>query len=326
MISTIANVVIEQIACCVPQRQVSVYDYCNGLITEKEAKRLFRVTGFTKLRIADDGVTTSDLCHKAASKCTLRGIDALILVTQTPDYYLPATSHILQDRLGLGHNVLCYDINQGCSGYEYGLYLAALLVSSKQCQKVLLCAGDTISKLTSAADRATRTIFGDAGTATIIAAGSGEMYFNMASFGERAGAIIVPNSRHRKTDNGDEGYLYLDGNGIMNFTLEDVPVNIKELLDYAGIDISKIDLFACHQANKLILTTLAMKLDVSSDVLPFTAAEIGNTSSASIPLVLMNNKDKNLSKVLCCGFGVGLSIGSCIVDLSKTELLGVSKL
>lgn len=326
MLSTLENVKVESIACCVPKKHFTVFEYANGLVTEKEAKRLSKGTGFEKLRISDDGVTTADLCYFAALKCcgeNINDIDALIFVTQTPDYYLPATSHILQERLGLSKNTLCIDVNQGCAGYVYGLYLASLLVSSKQRKKVLLLAGDTISKLTSKEDRATRCIFGDAGTASIVTYSSetDRIAFNFETFGDRYSSIVVPNSRHRTSN--QDAYLYLDGMGIMNFTLGEVPENIEELLEHMGIGKEDISLYACHQANKLILSSLATKLDVSQEKIPFSAEEIGNTSSASIPLLLVDSKKELLNNVLCCGFGVGLTVGSCIVDFSKTEMIGV---
>lgn len=325
MLTTLKNVKIEKIACCVPKKHFSVFEYADGLVSEKEAKRLGKGTGFTKLRIVDDDVTTADLCYKAAIECCgddLSEIDGLIFVTQTPDYYLPATSHILQERLGLGKDIFCLDINQGCAGYVYGLYVAGLLISSCQCKKVLLLAGDTISKLTSKEDRATRCIFGDAGSASLLTCSETEkLAFNFESFGDRADAIVVPNSRHRISD--QEAYLYLDGMGIMNFTLNDVPVNIENLLRYCNLSKEDINTFICHQANKLILASLAMKLDVDLDKVPFTAGEIGNTSSASIPLVVSTLTNEQLGQVLLCGFGVGLTIGSCVVNLSKTEIIGV---
>ena len=329
MITTINGVAIDAIACAVPSNCFSIFDYCDGLVTEKEANRLSKNTGFEKLRITDNKTTTSDLCFNAAEHIfnsdgayRKSDIDGLIFVSQTSDYYLPATSHELQSRMGLSNNMLCFDINQGCSGYVNGLYLAALLVSSGQCRKVLLLTGDTASKLTSPTDRATRTIFGDAGTATIISVGEQNIVFNIQTFGDRFKAIIVPNSRHRKENLPDNsGYVSLDGMGIMNFTLDEVPKNIEQLLDYTKTSKSEIKLYACHQANKLILKSLADRLGVEQDKVPFIAGETGNTSSASIPLLLAEIADdkKLLQKVCCAGFGVGLSVASCIVDLSSTK-------
>lgn len=176
-------------------------------------------------------------------------------------------------------------------------------------------------------DRATRCIFGDAGTATIIEAGEQNVPFSFVSYGDRANAIIMENSRHRiKANPVNEGRLYLDGVEIMNFTLNEVPELVFELLKSSAIDICRISLFACHQANEMILRALAEKLKVSSDKIPFTAGKIGNESSASIPMVLNASQGADLSKVLCCGFGVGLSAGAFIYDFSETKFYEVSEL
>ncbi len=176
-------------------------------------------------------------------------------------------------------------------------------------------------------DRATRCIFGDAGTASIIEAGEQNVPFSFASYGDRSNAIIMENSRHRiKYNPANEGLLYLDGAEIMDFTLNEVPELIIDLLKSREIDISTISLFACHQANEMILRALAEKLHVSSDKIPFTAGEIGNESSASIPMVLNASQGADLSQVLCCGFGVGLSAGAFIYDFTETKFYEVSEL
>lgn len=169
-------------------------------------------------------------------------------------------------------------------------------------------------------------IFGDAGTASIISQIDNDgIFFNINTYGDRYQAIITENSRHRKSQYNRGGLLSLDGMGIMNFTLNDVPVNMKKLEDFTGIDNSEIDLYVCHQANKLILDALADKIGVVRDKLPFAASETGNTSSASIPLMLCREQydSSKLEKVMLCGFGVGLACASCITDLSQTKILDV---
>ena len=330
MANCLEGISIESISCCVPRNQYTLTEYAPELFNEKSARRMAKGTGFSSLRIADDNTTTADLCIKAAESIfqeeKIENIGALVFVSQTPDYVLPATSHILQERLGLRNDVLCLDINEGCSGYVAGIYTAGLL--ARQLNKsVCLLGGDTISKLTSPVDRATRSIFGDAGTATIVAPGPQNVYFSFASYGDRADAIIVENSRHRRVDEAvNDGCLYLDGVGIMNFTLNEVPALMKDLCREANMDMADISLFACHQANKMILQSLADKLSVPVDKIPFTAGDCGNESSASIPMVLTASQDKDLTKVLSCGFGVGLSAGAFIYDFSRTKFYGVSEI
>lgn len=206
MLSKFENINVDVISACLPDKVLSLVEYAPDLITEKEVKRFVKNTGFSHLAIADDNVTASDLCFEAAenifknSAYSKNDIDALVFVSQTPDWYLPATSHYLQHKLGLSDDVLCFDINEGCSGYVQGLYLASVLIQSKQCKKVLLLAGDTISKITDPADRATRLIFGDSGTASIISnSGKNCIYFNINTYGSRYKAIITENTRHRST-------------------------------------------------------------------------------------------------------------------------------
>lgn len=330
MVNCVKGINIEAISCAVPARKLSIQEYAPDLLTEKSAKRMAKGTGFSSLRISDDDTTTADLVVAAAEPLLddfgRENIGALIFVSQTPNYVLPATSHILQAKLGLPNNIFCVDINEGCSGYVTGLYTAGML--AKQINKsVCLLGGDTISKITSPTDRATRCIFGDAGTATIVSPGKQDVNFVFASYGDRSNAIIMENSRHRKVKNPiNDGYLYLDGIGIMNFTLNEVPDAIDELLKANDLARKEISLYACHQANKVILTSLADKLGVSQDKIPFTAGEIGNESSASIPLVLTASQQSDLSNTLCCGFGVGLSVGACIYDFSGTKFYGVKEI
>lgn len=333
MITHINGINIHSIACAVPKQKLSLVEYAPDLFDEKAAKRMAKGTGFASLRISDDDTTTADLCVLAAEKMFVdidrRSIGALVFVTQTPDYILPATSHVLQEKLGLRNDIICLDINEGCSGYVTGIYVSAML--AKQLNTcVCLLVGDTVSKLTLPADRATRCIFGDAGTATIVEPGVQDTCFSFASYGDRFESIIMESSRHKlKADPLNGGKLYLDGIVVMNFTLNEVPELIKEMLAAEDIDINEISFFACHQANKIILQFLAERMNVQAGKIPFTAGENGNESLASIPMVLTAVQDfdgSDLSKVVCVGFGVGFSIGAFIYDFTNTRFYGVSEL
>lgn len=328
------NISIARIACSLPKQCFSLTEYMPSLFDEHSAERMAKRTGFSKLRIASEYMTAADLCQ-AAAEHVLEGIDrntvgGLVFVTQTPDYAVPATSHLLQERLNLRNDTFCLDINEGCSGWIEGLYIAALHCANTGCA-VCLLNGDTLSKITSPEDRATRSIFGDAGTATLIAPGEMRLPFLFKSYGDRPGAIILANyyqhrQNHPKPDGGSL-FVSLDGGEIMDFSLDEVPTAIEELLEKENLSKEDISIYACHQANKLILRHLADKLQVPREKIPFTAGEIGNESSASIPLVLTDQSTKaDVSRVLCCGFGVGLSIGVCIADFSRTEFLGVEEI
>lgn len=332
MFTEVNNIDIKSISCCVPKQVYSIMEYAPDLLkTEKTAKRMAKSTGITSLRIAPDNVTTSDLFQKA-SEPILNEIDrseigALVFVTQTPDYDAPATSHILQHKMGLSENTLCLDINEGCSGYVTGLYMATMLADKLQAP-ILLGAGDTCSKGTSPKDRATRCIFGDAATSTLVTPGHHKASFAFKSYGERWKAIIIENSAYRHVENPlNDGHTYLDGMAIMEFSLNEVPEVMESLIQKCNLVKDDIDLFACHQANKLILTSLAQKLDVPAERVPWVSKHVGNESSASIPMVLCNQPDMTVLKnVFCSGFGIGLSIGGCITDFSDTKTFGVNVL
>lgn len=325
MFVSLNGVRLAAIAATIPVNNPSIVERASNILDEKGAKRLSKTTGFTHLRIANSDTSTSDLCLRAASELSPSGVDGLIFVSQTPDYTLPATSHVLQHKLGLGQGTVCFDVNQGCSGYVQGLYLASLLVSTNQCSNVLLLVGDTISKMTNSEDRSTRCIFGDAGAATLIQAGDGVISFGIESWGENFRTILTENNRHGTEKFHGADFLAMDGMGVMNFTLNEVPVHMERSAKIAGLLLSDIQLFACHQANKLILASLADRLGISHERLPFACEKIGNTSSASIPLLLAEKYSDatvgdDLRRVMCCGFGVGLSAASAIVDLSQTRI------
>lgn len=330
---------IKSISCAVPARHFSILEYAPELLDERTAKRMTRSTGFAALRIAPDRMTASDLVVRAAEPI-LNDVDrseigAVVFVSRTQDYSIPATSHILQDRLRLGNDVLCLDINDGCSGWIKGLF-TAVVIAREINRSVLLTTGDTSSRLISPTDRATRCLFGDAATATLISpdshvinrTGGGADAFAFASFGERFDTIIVENSRSRKVEAPkNDGFMYVDGVEVMNFALNEVSELIEKFLVDNGLTKDDVSLYACHQANKRILTALADKLRVPRDIVPFVADEIGNTSSSSIPFVLTHSADSNrLNKILCCGFGVGLAIGVGLIDCSNTKFYGVSEL
>ena len=334
MMRYVDGVAISRISCALPKQKLSLVEYAPNLFDEKSAKRMAKGTGFSMLRIAPDEMTTADLCVAAAEQ-VLDGIDrstvgSLVFVTQTPDYTVPATSHVLQAQLHLRNDVLCLDINEGCSGWVTGLYTAAVLCKNTSAP-VCLLAGDTPSKTTATEDRATRSIFGDAGTATLIVPGEIRLPFLFKSYGDRPEAIQLANYYQYRQANSKTGggslFVSLDGGAIMDFSLEEVPAAIEEFLEAEAFTKADVSIYACHQANQLILNHMADKIGVPREKVPFTSGEIGNESSASIPLVLQAEAGKvDLSYVLCCGFGVGLSIGICLADFTKTEFLGVEEI
>lgn len=335
---------IAGIASCLP-KQVREIDSLSDIFGEKQIRRLKKSTGVEELHIVSNGQTASDLCVAAAEhlisemKINRSTIDAIVFVSFSPDFKGPPTSVIMQNRLGLKEDVVAFDITYGCSAYCYGLYQASMLIKAGGCERVLVCAGDTQSLMVNPKDRAMQVIAGDAGTATIVEKGEDIIPFYFKTIGSKYTDLIIPAGGYRLPSSEDTAIeetddagnirskndLFMDGMDVMNFALTEVPNAVHEILSFDNIEKDNIDLFAMHQPNKLILDHLAIDLEIASEKMPVGLQKTGNTASASIPLLFSVLKEQgkdfsNMKRVLCCGFGMGLSISSAIVNLSKTQI------
>lgn len=331
------NAKIKGISIVIPKNEKNLLDEVNLYDgNQKKINRVINSSGFLKRRVTENE-TTSDLCFQASldliEKLNIKksDIDALLFLSYTPDYIMPATSYVLHKKLELSQNCICMDIPQACSGYEIGLYQACMLINSG-CKKVLLLVGDSFSKFTDMFNNNTAPVFGDAGSATLIEfdKNAETMYFNLNSDGNGYDALICENGGFRnpvsKSDFYEDGkYKYnsrMDGGRIFDFTMNNVTPNIQELLDYAGIKIENINEFIFHQANKFILENIARKLNIEpSRISTKTLTEYGNQCGASIPCTISNTLREKVSnkniKCLLSGFGVGLSWASAIVNLDN---------
>lgn len=341
---------IKAVASVVPKNVVSL-----DTLYEKESKyrkKIIHTTGIENIRVADKDKTTVDYCINAANLLfkhdiiKKENIDGIVLVTQTGDYIMPASSVILQDRLGLRTDIVAFDINYGCSGYIYGLLQAFMLIETGICNNVLLCVGDTISKYINPNDKSVKMVMGDAASATIVSK-SFEInktdfifYTNGAGFKD----LIIPAGGNRsphipgitdKCESDEYGNvrcqenLYMNGLEIMNFSLEVVPILVNSILKKLSIRKEDIGLYCLHQANKFIVERLIKKLKIDSEKTPIFLNNIGNTGSASIPVLLSGISDisrYDLAKVLLCGFGVGLSAGVAITNMSRTIILPIKEM
>lgn len=310
-------------------------------LTESERAMLVKTTGVRMRHIAKNGVTTSDLCYASAEQLISRlgwnkdEIGLLIFVSQSPDYFLPATSIVLQARLGLSSNTAAFDINLGCSGYVYGLSVAASMMATGAFTKALVLAGDISSVGITPRDKSTWPLFGDAGTATALEYDeTSKSYFTLHSDGKGKDAIIIPDGglrspvnensftetevepgivRHRRN-------LWLNGLDVFNFSIREVPPNITALMNFAGVTPEEIDYFIFHQANKLMIETIRKKLKLPPEKVPYSLDDFGNTSSASIPLTIaarLADASQHPRKWILSGFGVGLSWASACIDTTK---------
>lgn len=331
------NVKIKGISTVVPRIEKSLLDEPNLYEgNQKKINRVINSSGFLKRRITGNE-TTSDLCLQAASDLLLNlkinrdEIDGLLFISYTPDYLMPATSYVLHKKLGLSQNCICMDIPQACSGYEIGLYQAAMLINSG-CKKVLLLVGDSFSKFSDMFNNNTAPVFGDAGSATFIEYDkcAKKTYFNINSDGNGFDALICENGGFRnlvqKSDfYEDNSFKYnsrMEGGRIFDFTMNNVTPNIEELLQYASMSIDDVDEFIFHQANKFILENIARKLNIAPErISTETLTNYGNQCGASIPCTISNILRDKVStqnvKCLLSGFGVGLSWASTIVNLDN---------
>ena len=342
MIGCVENVKLEAISTTVSKNRVPVEERCVSLISAKQAKRLIKGTGFEKLSIVPDGICTSDLCFNSAEQLFEKfgydrsSIGACIFLTQTADYLSPATAYYLQERLGLPKDITAFDVNLGCSGFVYGIYLASMILNLNPDRKVLFLCGDTASRNAYPNDTSMLPIAGDAGTAAVFGKCSDgrKIFYNINSDGSKADCLIVERGGYRKYKITDEfgnlkpiaeNYASMDGMAVMDFSLKDTPDNINALLDYAKIKPADLDTAFFHQANKIIVESLADKLKIDRSKVPFNSGEIGNTSSASIPVCMTELKKtadfKNYHTTLLSGFGVGMSIASMIMDLNDVNVL-----
>jgi 3-oxoacyl-[acyl-carrier-protein] synthase-3 len=336
----IDRIKIAGISACVPKNRENNKDYT--VIPEAERKLFMKTTGIEERRVAAPGVTTSDLCFAAAEKLVgelhwkKEEIGLLIFVSQSKDYFLPATSIILQDRLKLSKSTIALDIGLGCSGYINGLFAASSLMHSASIKKALLMVGDISTSSLSKTDKSTYPLFGDAGSVTALeftnVPGQNPWYFNIYNDGSGYDTIIIPDGCVRNPLN-EESFLFkeygegivrsrrnlwLNGLDVFTFSIREVPPSVEELLNYGQIAKEKIDYFVMHQANLLMNETIRKKLKFSPEAVPYSLTDFGNTSSASIPLTIVSRLREKVSssalKMLCSGFGVGLSWGNVILN------------
>jgi 3-oxoacyl-[acyl-carrier-protein] synthase-3 len=305
-------------------------EYSDLGLDEDAAKRLCKVMGFGSRYVVSGTQTTSDLCCIAAKKIfnemqiLPEEIDALIFVTQTPDFGAPATAVHMQHRLGLSTTSMCFDLRLGCSGFVYGLANAHALIESGF-NKVLLCVGDVASKLTPPNDHTISPIMGDAGSAILIEKQKSDSVFHMYSDGSGYDALIVPNSGIRKEPRFADhpALMKMDGAAVFNFTLKRVPGMVQALVDTSDLDQNDIDYFILHQPNKYILNNLSKKMKIDTAKLPSeTQSRYGNQNSASIPGTINGFLSKPFSQnnltSLYAGFGIGLSWAGCLLNTSRT--------
>lgn len=306
---------------------------------EWTAERIEKKLGIVERHIAGPGECSSDLGYAAAQKlfasgvCAPGEIDYLLFCTQSPDYFLPTTACLLQNRLGLSQTAGALDFNLGCSGFVYGLGVAKGLVETGQAKRVLLITAETYSKFMHPKDKGVRTLFGDGAAATLVEGvpddgrPGGLGPFVYGTDGSGGGALCVPAGGMRARHAGEhqtpghpfpDSALFMDGGAIFNFTLKVVPESLQALLAKSGVAFAAVDLFVFHQANAYMLDFLQKKCAIPAEKFYLCLKPFGNTVSSTIPIALHHaRKEGRLqpgAKVAVIGFGVGLSWASALIE------------
>lgn len=304
------------------------------------SEKIFEKTGIKQRHVTTKGELASDLAVLAAKKLFTTGIispdqiDFILLATQSPDYILPTTACIIQEKLGIPEKAGALDFNLGCSAFVYGLALAKGLISSGTSENVLLIMAETYTKHINPLDKSTRTLFGDGAAATLVSKGDNVHEigsFDLGTDGSGANALIIPaggtkqpKSEETKLENVDENgsvrsseNLFMDGTEVFNFTIKRVPASVESILNKSMLNKEDINLFVFHQANKFMLEYLQKKIKIPRDKFYINMEDTGNTVSASIPIALKRAEEEKLinqnDKVMLVGFGVGLSWGATII-------------
>jgi 3-oxoacyl-[acyl-carrier-protein] synthase III len=334
---------ISGLLAIVPAREQSfLEDMKNFNFPEARSRKLMEVMGYDKHRLVEPGVCVSDLAVYGLQNLFDRGLlgqddfDALILVTQSPDHFMPPTSNIIQGRLNLKHDLFCMDINQGCAGFVIGLIQAFLLLEQESIRKVVLINADVMSRKTSPKDRNSYPLVGDAASITIIERDPADtvIHANLMMDGTRNEALMIPAGGFRLPcspdttvleDVGDNNlrakdHLRMDGSAVFNFVQVEVPPMIESLLALAGASMAEVDWFLCHQPNRFMLQKLADKMKLPYAKMPMNVVEhFGNSSGVTIPMTIAFNLGTRLTqeqfRVCLAGFGVGLTWSSMLMPL-----------
>jgi 3-oxoacyl-[acyl-carrier-protein] synthase-3 len=329
----------------VPANESSFIDEMKNFnFPEARSLKLMEVMGYNKRRMVKEGVCVSDLAVHGLQHLFDRGllkpdeIDALLVVTQSPDHFMPPTSNLIQGRLNLKQDMLCLDINQACAGFVVGLMQAFMLLEQESVQKVVLINADVLSRKASPKDRNIFPLIGDAASIAIIERGNDDavIHASLKMDGKRSEALVIPAGGLRMPstaetatleDVGDNNlrakdHLRMDGSAIFNFVQLEVPPLIEGLLSRAGVATGAVDYFLCHQPNRFMLQKLADKMKIPHAKMPNNVVErFGNSSGATIPVAIIINLKEQVTQgslqVVLAGFGGGLTWAAMLIRVGN---------
>lgn len=320
---------ISKIEYYLPQ-QVLTNEDLEKQFPEWSSERIQEKVGISQRHISSDSETVLDMAVQSSEKIfenyDRNKVDFILFCTQSPEYFLPTTACILQDRLGLRKNIGAIDFNLGCSGFVYGLAFAKGLIAGGIAKSILLVTSETYTKHIHPDDKGNRSIFGDASASAIIEKSEGNDYqFCLGTDGSGAENLMVKKGAFKKDfelnpehEFGPEN-IYMNGPEIFNFTIENIPGLVRETLEINSMTMDDIDHFVFHQANSFMLNYLRKKTKIPAEKFYIDMEKTGNTVSATIPIALKNMMDKGMlkqgDKVLMAGFGVGYSWGATIMEI-----------
>lgn len=331
------GVKITGLACAVPTHVDDIYDFID-VFGSDVVEKVISTTGVKKRHSVDENQTNSDLCYVAAEKLIAHkgyskdSFDGIVLVTQTPDYARPATSHVLHTRLNLSNNCMAFDINLGCSGFIYGINIVASMIRSGALKRVLLCCGEAHTCLSPKEDKSSAMLFSDAGSAVILESGEDTIHTLLKADGTGYRAILTPGLNARvkvDLDNFDYEKVKetMDGGAVFEFSIFQVPRAFKEFFKKFDTNIDYYDYCILHQANLFMLEHIRKKIKLPKEKMPISIDRYGNTSSVSIPLTIADlcyrKNVKEKIKFIASGFGVGLSWGVADFIIDKRDVLPI---
>ena len=341
------NIRVAGIACAVPKNEVKTETY-KPLFGDEEVEKFMEMTGVRASRRTLEHQTCSDLGFRAASELMAKkgvnaeDIGALIFSSHSPDYRRPSTAFVLQYRLGIPKEAVCYDISLGCSSLVVGMQTIASIMNTGDIKKALLFVGDTAGKSVYPEDRSSAMLFGEAGAVMLLEKTEDEcdeINALVRSDGSGFRYMIIPGGGYRNLHASEETVMCKDGNprtlmnsfiqgtSVFTFTIFDVPRLIKDFWKQTGTTPEDYDCFAFHQANLYILKQIAKKTKIDFDRIPITLDRYGNTSGASAIVSLCdrygNCEEHKTVKVMACGFGIGISLGATSFEISTDDILPI---
>lgn len=342
------NVGITSITACVPKRVYKNEDL-RDIMPADEVDKLVKSIGIEEKRLADENVTSSDLCYKAArrlieeNQIDPESIDMLLFLSLTPDYVTPPTSCLLQHRLGLPETCGALDLSMACSGFIYALSVAFAYASNPSVNKVLVCVGETMSKLANPKDKVNFPLYGDAGIACIVEKGEfGDSTFLLTSDGEGEKSVIVPargfrnpltaeSLEEKEYENGNIRRLTeitMNGVDTFNHAVRVIPKQVKMLMQAANFTADDVDYLVAHQANKFMIDFIIKRMKFDPTKAPFCIQKYGNTSCASVPLTIVSElegKMEGKKRLLFTSIGAGWSYASAYLNTIDLKILPVSE-